>query len=127
MSRSLPPRPSLGHLRKEAKVVLGAQKAGQIDGCRQLRLLGRLLTLGEGELLAADVSLQDAQITVALDYGFASWAALKQHVESVLGQSSERAPQDSGGATACARAGRMFKQIQNNALNGLRCVLFTLA
>jgi hypothetical protein len=106
----------LEHLRKEAKAVFAAQKASRIDGCRQLRLLGRLSKLGEGELLAADVSLQDAQMAVALDYGFPSWAALKQAVEAASAEKAD-ASRDSGrDSSVCARAGRLFKQLQNDPL-----------
>ena len=62
MSASLPPRPSLEWLRKTAKDRLA-------------------------ELRAAEPAskLADAQRAVARDYGFASWRALKAHVERAAG------------------------------------------
>ncbi len=59
MSRELPPRPSLEHLKKQAK--------------------DRLEALLQSNPTA---QLADAQHDVARDYGFASWPKLKAHVES---------------------------------------------
>ena len=58
-ARSLPPRPNLDQLKRQAKERLRLQPQ-----------LGRL---------------RDAQRTVAEEYGFASWDALRTHVESVVG------------------------------------------
>jgi hypothetical protein len=59
MSRDLPPRPNLDHLKKQAKELLQTLK--QQD---------------------PDAQLADAQHALALEYGFASWPRLKAHVES---------------------------------------------
>jgi hypothetical protein len=59
MSRDLPPRPNLEHLKKQAKALL-----------RELRRRD------------ANASLADALHAVARDYGFASWPKLKAHIES---------------------------------------------
>ena len=63
MSRDLPPRPNLDHLRKQAKE--------------------RLQTLQEQD---AGARLADAQRAIARDYGFASWPRLKAHVEGEMTQ-----------------------------------------
>ncbi len=55
MSRQLPQQPNLSYLKKEAKALLRAMQQGK---------------------------LADAQHTLANEYGFASWAKLKAHVES---------------------------------------------
>lgn len=102
------------HLRKEAKAVLAAQKAGRIDGCRMLRQLGRLSDAGEAELLQADVSLQDVQMAVALEYGFASWTAMKTHVESLR---AADAPDADAGPAVRTRAVRLFKQLRGDPLH----------
>ena len=62
MSRHLPSRPSLDHLRKQAK-----------------DLLGDIQRSNPGWKLA------DAQHAIAREYGFASWPKLKSHVESLAG------------------------------------------
>lgn len=58
MSRELPRRPSLDHLKKQAKELLRDLQAQQ-----------------------PNASLTDAQHALAKEYGFASWPKLKAHVE----------------------------------------------
>jgi hypothetical protein len=58
VSRELPSRPSLDHLKKQAKALL-----------RELRRT------------RSDAALTDAQHALAKAYGFASWPALKAHVD----------------------------------------------
>jgi ankyrin repeat protein len=58
---TLPAQPNLEHLRNEAKRRLKALRAR-----------------------APDAKLADAQLAVARDYGFASWRALKTHVDQSL-------------------------------------------
>ncbi|MGH9238493.1 MAG: ankyrin repeat domain-containing protein [Vicinamibacterales bacterium] len=58
-ARSLPPRPNLNQLKHQAKELLRRQPQ-----------LGRL---------------RDAQRTIAEEYGFASWDALRKRVESLVG------------------------------------------
>lgn len=60
MSRSLPPRPHLDHLRKQAKDLLS-------DALRQ----------------HPSWQLADAQFALARDYGFSSWPAMKAHVDAL--------------------------------------------
>ena len=62
MSRTLPDRPSLDHLKKQAKSLLDDLRATQ-----------------------PDAQLADALHALARDYGFASWPKLKAHVEAVSG------------------------------------------
>lgn len=57
--KQLPPRPSLEHLKKQAK---------------------QLLNSGHPEL-SADAQLSDAQYTLAKSYGFSSWPELKNAVD----------------------------------------------
>jgi hypothetical protein len=56
MSRQLPQKPNLGYLKKQAKALLRSMRQGK---------------------------LADAQHTLAKEYGFASWAKLKSHVEAL--------------------------------------------
>jgi len=63
MSRQLPARPNLDHLKKAAKQLLVT-----MPGCK----------------------LADAQHTLARDYGFATWADLKRHVEALTLTPAER-------------------------------------
>lgn len=57
-ARSLPPRPNLNQLKRQAKELLRHRQVGR---------------------------LRDAQRTIAEEYGFASWDSLRTHVESVVG------------------------------------------
>jgi hypothetical protein len=58
MSRQLPPRPSLEHLRKQAKELLAAMQPHD-----------------------PTCTLSDAQHALAREYGFDSWPKLKAHVD----------------------------------------------
>jgi len=82
MSRSLPAKPSLRYLKEEAKDLLKAKRAGDllkakragdVSCCATLRTLHRLESSSDAEVLAADVSLQEVQFALALDYGFTAW------------------------------------------------------
>src|SRR2546421_1250931 len=67
--RRLPERPDLDQLRRQAKELHHQVKAGD------KRALARLGSSSKEQNLAA------AQLTVAREYGFSSWAKLKQDVE----------------------------------------------
>ncbi|MFC1526315.1 FliG C-terminal domain-containing protein [Candidatus Latescibacterota bacterium] len=84
---ALPPNPSLRHLKKEAKRLLKA--LGQGDGSAAGRFVEHLPRFGRStpdEVLAASVSLQEAQHVVACTYGFANWDGLLAQVESPFEQ-----------------------------------------
>lgn len=66
MSRQLPSRPNLDHLRKQAKDLLGDIQKGK-PGWK----------------------LADAQHAIANGYGFASWPKLKAHVESLASHATD--------------------------------------
>jgi hypothetical protein len=68
-SPRLPARPSLEQLQKQAKELLRAHRGG--DGSARARIP------------AAHPTLADAQFTLAREYGFEDWAALKRHVQSL--------------------------------------------
>ncbi len=80
MSRSLPPNPSLEHLRKQAKDVLKAQRTGDAVGCQLLRGLHRFAEASDADLLAASVKWSEVLFALALDYGFRSWEEIRRHV-----------------------------------------------
>jgi len=76
MSRELPAKPNLEHLKKQAKDLLQASQRGDTTTAEPIRSL---------PLSATEESpkLADAQDAIAREYGFASWTKLKEHVESV--------------------------------------------
>lgn len=77
MSRDLPARPSLEYLKKEAKDLLHELQRANPKAVKRLRAQGLAATVEDTKLL-------DAQHTIAREYGFASWAKLKEYVESVV-------------------------------------------
>ncbi|HWB80967.1 MAG TPA: ankyrin repeat domain-containing protein [Nannocystaceae bacterium] len=69
MSKALPERPDLSWLRKRAKEALAALRKQK-----------------------PDAKLADAQLHVAREHGFASWRALKQHVDDARTKKTARDP-----------------------------------
>ncbi len=81
MKRQLPPRPSLEQLKNQAKTLLKAQRAADAaapDRIRESHPRRRNSTAAE--IAASAFTLADAQLVIAHEYGFASWARLKAHV-----------------------------------------------
>ena len=72
-TRTLPPRPSLEQQKKLAKDLLREYRDGTPDATARVR---RHLPDKQR------ITLADAQLTVAREYGFESWAALKHVVEA---------------------------------------------
>jgi ankyrin repeat protein len=66
--RSLPERPSLEHLKKQAKRLLEAHRTGDAEAVKRV---------ADAHPRARDpIVLADAQLVVAREYGFTSWPAL---------------------------------------------------
>lgn len=74
--RSLPERPDLDQLRRQAKELKDSARAG--DSVASQRLSGLPSTLSS------------AQLVIAREHGFASWPALKAHVDARLADLAER-------------------------------------
>jgi len=81
MSRSLPPRPSLEQLRKQAKDLRKAQRQGDASVCPILRRLARFATAADDDILTAKLSISEAQHALAREYGHKSWPALVRAVK----------------------------------------------
>jgi ankyrin repeat protein len=75
-TRHLPPKPSLAQLRKQAKELLQSYRAGNEAALAEVERFERNPD-------PASFALADAQRLLARAYGFASWPALKNHVEGV--------------------------------------------
>ena len=80
MTRSLPTAPSLEHLKKQAKDLRKSHKNGNSECCDVLKRLCQFRELSNNEILNSALSLNEAQLSLALDYGFKSWGDLKKHV-----------------------------------------------
>ena len=82
-SKSLPPRPSLESLRKQAKKLARDIDAGDTDAIARAQL----------QLPSIELPLtqRNAQLVIAREYGFAGWQDLKAEVRKRLGKNLERA------------------------------------
>ena len=76
MSRELPAKPNLEHLKKQAKELLRDFQEHESAASERFRAYIANST-------ATNAKLSDAQHVIARDYGFASWPKLKEHVETL--------------------------------------------
>jgi hypothetical protein len=82
-TKSLPDNPSLAHLKYQAKDLLGSHKTGNPEACSRIREFHPKFTrTSDGEIQSVRISLADAQLVVAREYGFKSWPMLKRHVQA---------------------------------------------
>ena len=88
--KSLPSRPHLDHLRRQAKTLLAELEGGRPSAVRafkeHLPAAKRLTAAGVAD---AGFRLADAQFVVARQSGFASWPGLSRHVELLRGLEGE--------------------------------------
>ncbi len=83
MTRLLPPRPDFTQLKHQAKDLLRAHGRKDPSACDPLRRLRRFKAAADADILSAPLALHEAQFALAMDYGFASWNAMKRYVEKV--------------------------------------------
>jgi ankyrin repeat protein len=79
MPLSLPSRPHLDQLRKQAKDLLAAWRSGDAEALSWLR--EHHPEYAQETAPAGDLRLADAQLVTARRYGFTSWPRLKEEVE----------------------------------------------
>jgi ankyrin repeat protein len=80
--RRLPSNPNLDHLKYQAKDLLKAHAAHTPEVAQRIREFHpRFDRATDREIFDAPLSLSDAQLTIAREYGFTSWARLKRHIE----------------------------------------------
>jgi len=80
--RPLPSNPNLVHLKYQAKDLLKAHAARDPRAAQRLREFHpRFHRATDNEIFAAGLSLSDAQLAIAREYGFPSWPRLKHHIE----------------------------------------------
>jgi ankyrin repeat protein len=75
-TRTLPDRPNLDQLRRQAKELLEGFRAGHADSLREIQLHYRRPD-------PSSFALHDAQLVLARAYGFESWPKLKAFVDGV--------------------------------------------
>lgn len=83
MTRFLPPRPSLDHLKNEAKALHKAHQQHKPEACPVLRHVHRFHLASDEEIFSADVALTECQFALAQEYGFSGWQALRRTVQGL--------------------------------------------
>ena len=84
MSRQLPARPHLDHLKAQAKDLLDAHQRGEREAFERIRAaVPAFARMSDDELARAGFALHDAQSAIAREYGFASWAELRDKVAAL--------------------------------------------
>lgn len=82
MSKVLPPNPNLEFDKKQAKALLKAYRSGDPTAHKRVQdYHPRLQNVAGSSIELDDFKLSDAQLVVACEYGFSSWAKLKHHIE----------------------------------------------
>jgi ankyrin repeat protein len=81
--RPLPDSPDLDQLRKQAKDLLRAARAGDATASSRFRALPSFANASDDELARAPLALHDAQSVIAREHGFLSWNALRERVEEL--------------------------------------------
>ena len=78
----LPNNPNLKYLKKQAKVLLKGFRAHQPEAMARFRAsLPRFASANDEVLLRAKISLQEAQLVIAREYGFDHWQKLALYAE----------------------------------------------
>jgi hypothetical protein len=80
--RHLPPCPNLEHLKYQAKDLLKDHAARKQEAAQRIREFHpRFGAASDSQIFHTRISLSDAQLAIAREYGFPSWARLKRHIE----------------------------------------------
>src|ERR1700761_7730320 len=80
--KRLPSKPSLDHLKHQAKDLLRACKRGDRAGLQRFREFHpRFRDVSDSEIATATLKLSDGLLAIARERGFASWTRLKSHIE----------------------------------------------
>jgi len=82
--KSLPQKPHLEFLKKEAKALRALHRQGDAACCEQIRLHDTAFAQkSDAQILASPFSINDAQRIISREYGYTSWATLKAYIESL--------------------------------------------
>ena len=81
--RPLPENPNLQHLKYQAKDLIKGHAARDAAVAQRIREFHpQWAKASDAEIFAARLTLADAQLAIAREYGFASWARLKRRIEN---------------------------------------------
>ncbi len=82
-TKRLPESPSLQHLKLQAKDLRAGHRARALDAYQRIREFHpRFRGLNDAAIGDAAFTLNDAQLTIAREYGFSSWPRLKAHTNN---------------------------------------------
>ena len=81
-SQSLPDRPNLEQLKKQAKSLLHGAQAREPEALKRFTVLPAFAQSTIVQLGAMALALHDAQSVIAREHGFDSWNALREEVEA---------------------------------------------
>ena len=101
-TKRLPSNSNLDQLKRQAKVLVAEQRSGTLQACQRIREFHpKHAGAFDDSIKAATFTLSDAQLTIAREYGFASWARLGSVVRD--GKAPGRRPESLQSA-GCALA-----------------------
>jgi hypothetical protein len=81
--KRLPSDPNLDHLKYQAKDLLKGHAVRDPGAAQRIREFHpRLRRATDAGIFAAKLTLSDAQLAIAREYGFPNWARLKAHIEN---------------------------------------------
>ena len=82
VSRGLPEKPHLDVPKREARELLKEWRAGMPEALDRIRQRHpKFRTADPAALAAAKFLLSDAQLVLAREYGFSTWAQLKERID----------------------------------------------
>ena len=82
--KSLPARPHLEFLKKEAKALRAQHRQGDAECCTRLREHDTpFKNMSDSDVFETRFSINDAQRIIAREYGYSSWATLKRYIELI--------------------------------------------
>jgi ankyrin repeat protein len=92
-TRLLPPSPSLAHLKNQARDLMRDRRSRSLQTLQRIREFHpRFDGADDDRITNAEFGLADAQLTIAREYGFASWPRLKTFVEDPHGDDVAKPP-----------------------------------
>lgn len=122
--KTFPRSPSLRHFKNQAKDLykaisspskgVYAEEGEALEGWRRLCASHpRWVGVSEDKAASQEVSLSDAQLVIAREYGFASWGRLRDCTLAIerYGTSPHQAPKDSARDDAAGRANEFLRLV----------------
>lgn len=87
--RTLPKRPNIDQLKRQAKELRRLAATGDTTALERFRILPAFAGLPANALATTALALHDAQSVIAREHGFSAWRALAERVEELTLQQGE--------------------------------------